>query len=199
MLAAILPIPFTSQAPLAQWRDDRFQDGCEEASVMMVMKWVKGETWASGQSGKTAAQKEIIAIAAYEQKKYKNYHDTSAADTLKRLIKGYYGYDKAELLTASSSRDIIKQLDKGRAIIVPTNGRLLKNPNFTPPGPEYHMLVIKGYDPKTKEFITNDPGTRNGRDYRYPESRLWQAINEYPTGHHEKRLVNIKHFIAIWR
>jgi hypothetical protein len=199
LMALILPIPFTSQAPLAQWSDPRFQDGCEEASVIMVMKWVNKEAWPSGSQGKLQAQKEILALAAYEDKKYHNYHDTSAADTMDRLIKGYYGYNKAAVKTASSSRDLIKELDKGGAIIVPTNGRLLKNPNFTAPGPLNHMLVIKGYDSKTGEFITNDPGTRNGQSYRYPYAIMWKAISDYPTGQHLPRKGDQKNYIVVWR
>jgi hypothetical protein len=199
LLALILPIPFSSQAPLAQWSDSRFQDACEETSVIMAMKWVKGEKIADTKAGKEAVSKEIKALAAYQEKKYKNYHDTSAKDTMKRLINGYYGYDKAELKIASSSEDLIKELDKGRALIVPTNGRLLGNPNFSGAGPEYHMLLIKGYDSKTSEFITNDPGTRRGRDFRYSYKVLFKAINDYPSGKHEKRLGNFKNFIAIWR
>lgn len=67
-------------------------------------------------------------------------------------------------------------------MVVPTNGRALGNPNFTAPGPERHMLVLIGYDPETKEFITNDPGTRQGRHYRYHEEVLFSAIRDYPTG-----------------
>ena len=43
------------------------------------------------------------------------------------------------------------------------------------------MLVIIGYDPDKKEFITNDPGTKNGGSYRYNEEVLYNAIWDYPT------------------
>jgi hypothetical protein len=64
------------------------------------------------------------------------------------------------------------------------NGRELKNPNFKAPGPVTHMVLVKGYDYKTKEFITNDPGTRRGENYRYPEKISLKAIRVYPTGYH---------------
>ncbi|MEI6379075.1 MAG: hypothetical protein WCO55_05425 [Candidatus Falkowbacteria bacterium] len=76
-------------------------------------------------------------------------------------------------------------------------GRLLKNPNYKAPGPLQHFLVIKGYDYATKEFITNDSGTRNGRDYRYPEKVLFTALREYPTGKHLPIKENKKMLIIV--
>jgi len=64
------------------------------------------------------------------------------------------------------------------------NGQALGNPNFTPPGPEYHFLLIRGYNPSTDTFITNDPGTRNGELYKYSSDTLFNAIRDYPTGDH---------------
>lgn len=46
------------------------------------------------------------------------------------------------------------------------------------------MVLIKGYDPATKQFITNDAGTQNGENYRYNETVFFNAIRDYPTGHH---------------
>jgi hypothetical protein len=80
--------------------------------------------------------------------------------------------------------DLKKELKKGNLVLVPTDGRALKNPFFKAPGPERHLVVLKAYDPKKKEFVTNDPGTRKGENYRYPENILFKAIRAYPTGYH---------------
>jgi len=37
------------------------------------------------------------------------------------------------------------------------------------------MIVIRGFDPATKEFITNDPGTKRGEFYRYDIDLLEKA------------------------
>ena len=66
--------------------------------------------------------------------------------------------------------------------MVPAFGQALKNPNFAKPGPITHMLVVVGYDEKTKEFITNDPGTKRGQNYRYNENVLFDAVWAYPAG-----------------
>lgn len=127
---AVASVPFTSQAPLAKWSDMRQEDGCEEASSLMAMLWAKGK-----KSIKPAdVEKEIIAISEYEKKYYGSYNDTSTQDTVKRIINGYYKYDKAQVKTPKSAKDIIAELEKGNIVIVPANGQKLKNPNYKRPG-----------------------------------------------------------------
>lgn len=176
----LLDMVFTTQAPFAEWSDSRQQDGCEEASALMAVRWAQG----IGELTKTEAKKEILAIAAFEEKNYQNYVDTSAADTLKIIINEYFDYQNASLKTDSKVDEIKQELAKGNALILPMDGKKLKNPNFKNGGPERHNLVIRGYDPNTKEFITNDPGTRKGEGYRYPEKIIEAAWRDYPTGRH---------------
>lgn len=173
-------VPFAPQAPFGEWSDARQQDGCEEASVIMAMHWVKGDTTITLEEAKN----EILAIADWEQAKYGNYHDTSARDTVERIFKDYYNYNKVRVEEDVNTSKIIQELQNGNLVVVPADGIALNNPHFTPPGPERHMLVITGYDSAKDEFITNDPGTRFGKNYRYKTSVLFNAIRDYPTGHH---------------
>jgi hypothetical protein len=99
------------------------------------------------------------------------------------MLDQYYGV-MGEIQTDISIADIQEALANHRIVIVPTDGRKLKNPNFKQPGPTHHMVVIIGYDQQTKELITNDPGTRKGEGYRYPEMVLYSAILDYATGNH---------------
>ncbi len=94
---------------------------------------------------------------------------------------------------------MISELKNGRVIIAPMNGQALKNPNFTAPGPINHMLLIRGYDPIKKTFITNDPGTRNGELYEYEENLLYSALRTYPTGYHEPNPLPQKNIIIFWQ
>jgi len=173
-------VPFTAQAPFGEWSDPRQQDGCEEAASIMAVAWARGETFTLEE-----AKTEILAISAYEQVTYGTYHDSSAADTLSHVIKGYLGYENARLETNITKRDIIDELYAGNVVIVPTDGRALQNPNFTNGGPDRHMLIVIGYDPAEGVFITNDNGTRQGKGYRYDEDLFFSAIRDYPTGNHE--------------
>ena len=176
----LLDVPFASQAPFGDWKDERQQDGCEEASAIMAMLWVNDQTAIT----KDYALSKILDISAFEEKNYDTFHDTGAKETLERIINDYFKYDKAEVKYDITLNGLKSELAKGNLIIVPANGRELKNPNYTAPGPERHMLVIKGYDPKTREFITNDPGTRKGENYRYNEELFFNAIRDYLCGYH---------------
>lgn len=176
----LLDVPFTSQAPLGNWSDPRQEDGCEEASALMAIAWAKGTKLSPANS-----EKEIIAISDYEQEKYENFHDTSAIDTVIRIFKGYFNYENVEVKYDIGKEDIKAEIYKGNLVIIPVKGRLLGNPNYTPPGPLVHNLVIRGYSAFKKEFITNDPGTRHGEKYAYNEDVLQKALFDYPTGTHE--------------
>ncbi len=174
-------VPFTSQAPLAEWDDLRQQNACEEASALMAMKWVRGESIASPEQ----AKKEILDIVDYQVKTHNFHYDTSTRDTVELIYKGYFKYDKVRIVENATGEDIKTALGQGSIVVAAANGQLLGNPFYTQPGPLEHMLVIIGYDPKTKEFITNDPGTKRGKDYRYKENILYGAIRDYPTGYQE--------------
>lgn len=171
-------VPFTPQAPFGDWDDERQQDGCEEASSLMAMRWVQGQSLT-----RADALREILAISEYERLKYGDFHDTSAEDTAGRIFRGYFKYDGVEVKHDIYTSDIRNELEKGNLVIIPVNGQKLGNPLFTQPGPYRHMLVIRGWDPKKKEFIVNDPGTKRGEGYRYQEHVIQNALMNYETGH----------------
>ncbi|MDP3837090.1 MAG: C39 family peptidase [bacterium] len=173
-------VPFTSQAPFGNWADKRQQDGCEEASALMAVKWARGESLTSDK-----ALREILGASDYIQKKYGEYRDVSAADTLNWIIKDYFKYDKATIKEDVTLQQIIDELLQGNVIVAPMNGQSLHNPKFVAPGPPNHMLVIIGYDADRKVFITNDPGTRLGKSYEYSLDVIYDAIRVYPTGYHK--------------
>ena len=175
----LLDVPFTSQAPFGEWNNPIYQDGCEEAATLMAVRWARGESL-----NKEEAKSEILKLAEYQKKNFGEYRDTSAEDTIARIIKGYFGYSQTEIKRGITINDIIKELVGGNLVITPMNGRQLYNPHYTGQGPERHMLVIRGYDSQTKEFITNDAGTRLGEKYRYKEEVLYNAIRDYLTGYH---------------
>lgn len=174
----IAGVPFTVQAPFGEWDDPISQNGCEEASLVMAEHWLSGKTLT-----KEIVKREIAALASYEKKRLGHSIDTSAEDTLK-LFQDYYDIAAGEVRTDIGLADIGEALAAGSIVIVPADGRKLQNPYFTQPGPTTHMLVIFGYDAKTREFIVNDPGTRHGAGYRYDEDILYGAILDYPTGDH---------------
>lgn len=187
-------VPFVAQAPTGNWDDSRQQDGCEEAASFMAMLWVKGESAPATPQEKEA---QLLAISEYQSTKYRDFHDTSAQDTVERILKGYFDYHNARVVYDITAEDIKRELYNGNLVIVPANGQKLGNPYFTQPGPERHMLVIRGYDPGRGEFITNDNGTKRGQGYRYKVNALMGAIRDYPTGDHQPILEDKRAMIVV--
>jgi hypothetical protein len=168
-------VPFTPQAPFANW-EDPYGELCEEASVLMAMKYIKGEKITSPQ----AADTDLLAMKAFEEERFGYYKDTTAAETA-IIFKEFYNYSTIKTVNNPTAADIKNALADGKLVIVPAAGRQLGNPYFTAPGPIYHMLVIKGYT-KDGKFITNDPGTRRGADFLYSQSTIMNAMHDWP-GH----------------
>lgn len=167
-----LSVPFLLQAPKQIWIDP-FEDACEEASLLMVDAYYDGRKTNFGADEGTTA---ILAVVAYEDKTYGYNKDTNAKEA-SLTAQNYFKHPNVEIVEATET-NIKSALAKGYPVIAPAYGKALLNPNFKNGGPEYHMLVIKGYT-KDGQWITNDPGTRNGPDYLYPKQRLLDAIHDF--------------------
>lgn len=187
-----LGVPFTSQAPLGNWKDQRQENGCEETAALMAIYWAKNKN-----IDINTIEEEIIDIADYQQEKYDNYIDTSSEDTVIRIFNEYFKYYNVEVKYNIEIDDIINELKNGNLVLVPTNGQKLNNPFYTAPGPTHHELVIIGYDQENNEFITNDPGTRHGEGYRYKTEILFNAIYDYKTGNNETLEEIVKAMIVV--
>lgn len=165
-------VPFTSQAPEGNWQEP-WQNACEEASIVMIQNFYseQGLTIAK-------AREQILAIFQLKQ----DTAPTSKDESMERI---------AEIINSGNliwqahvvdepSLDVLKaELSDNHPIIAPVYGPLLNNPNYTNPGPLYHVIVITGYDDATGEFITHDPGTEQGENYRYPYEVLLTALHDY--------------------
>ncbi len=168
-----LDVPFTTQAPHSNW-DEVHEETCEEASALNVHYYYQGKTFTPD-----IAEQELQDLVAYENDTLGFYKDTTAQETAD-LIKSYWGYEKVELIYDPTVDDIKTQIASGRPVIIPSAGRELGNPNFTDPGPLYHMLVVRGYT--DDKFITNDVGTRNGENYQYDYDVLMDSIHDWNNG-----------------
>jgi len=160
-----LPIPFTSQAPTANW-DELHNEACEEASAIMANAYLTDDR--DKVIPAVRVEKEISALTDWQVKNFGYNLNTTAEETAK-MIEGYYGL-KAKVVSDYTLQDIKDQLDLDHVVILPVNGRLIGNPNYKQPGPIYHMLVIRGYT--VGNLITNDSGTRKGQNYIYTYKTL---------------------------
>lgn len=144
--------------------------------MLMAMSYIRGEDI----SNPDVADAKMLAIKAFEEKRFGYHKDTDIAETA-IIIKEFYKYSKISIVKNPSILDIKKALSGGKAVIAPVAGRELGNPYFQSPGPLYHMLVIKGFT-KDGKFITNDPGTRRGADFIYKTDVLMNAIHDWNNG-----------------
>ena len=174
--SAIGDVPFFAQAPRGKWKDPLFQNGCEEASVLMAMEWIRG-----GKIGDPKSiEEKMRAMESFENTALGNSTDTDLYD-VKKIFEEYFGYHSISVESHVKLDAIKDALHQGGIVLAPTFGRALGNPYFTQPGPITHMVLIKGYDSAKKQFIVNDPGTRRGESYRYDEDVLYAALWGYPS------------------
>lgn len=169
----VLPVPFTVQAPHANW-ELPYQEACEEASMIMVDDFFVGRT--DMRLPPDEVDRRIIELVAWEAA-HGYTIDITAAEVARvlgerfDLVAEVVPYDAVQLRAELTAR---------HPVILPAAGRLLGNPYFHQPGPLYHMLVVKGYE--GDEFITNDPGTKRGENFRYYELALAHAVHDWNSG-----------------
>lgn len=169
--SVLLNVAFASQAPLGVW-DPLHEDACEESAMIMAHNYVKNLPL-NNQIMEDGLQKMIL----WEGTQGLGYSITML--NVQKTMKEYLGNGKTRIIDNPTVEDLKKELSAGNPIIVPAAGRELGNPNFTAPGPVYHMYLLIGYDDARKEFITNDPGTRNGHLYRYNYDVVMNTMHDW--------------------
>tara|TARA_B100001964_G_scaffold196595_1_gene221221 strand:- start:292 stop:1296 length:1005 start_codon:yes stop_codon:yes gene_type:complete len=163
-----IPVPFTPQAPEKNW-EQPWQDACEEASVVMVDAFYQDKALNTQE-----AKRRILEIFAIKEQYFGVSLDESI-ETLSSLINLFLPWE-SQVVYSPTLNEIISELSKNRPVIVPVHGADLHNPHFLSSTVQYHMIVLSGYDPTTKEFITQEPGTQHGLDYRYSYATIVNAI-----------------------
>ncbi len=167
-----LDVPFSAQAPDADWREP-WKNACEETSIIMIDSY-----FTKNSLSKDDASKKILALFKIKEENFGESKDES----MKRMSQII---DKADLswTTAISINPelnaIKKELAEGNPVIAPIDARILKNSPYVGGELDYHVLVISGYDDKRGEFIVQDPGTKTGKNDRYKYDNFYEAINDY--------------------
>lgn len=166
----LLEVPFLSQAPFQKW-DALHEDACEEASLIMVKYFLENKKIISKEQG----EKEIQNLISFENKN--KYGPSITLEELNIIAGKFYELKSGRVEKNMTIDDIKKELALGKPVIAGAAGKVLPNPNFKNGGPNYHMLVIVGYD--QNGFITNDPGTRLGENFRYTFNDLYNSIHDW--------------------
>jgi hypothetical protein len=172
--AVNLGVQFFSQAPRGDWSMP-YQEACEESSVILVGSYWSGEVLTTD-----TMNQHILDAVAWEQQRYGYYEHTTARQTAD-MMKALYGFEDVRVEYNIGIERIAEHLRAGRPVIVPLAGRMLGNPYYTSPGPAYHMLVVKGIT-ESGDIITNDVGTRHGRNLTYAPDVFLNAMHDAPEG-----------------
>lgn len=172
-----LSVPFTLQAPQSKWVQP-WADGCEEATIVMLNHYYQGD--AASKIPVTTAMAEMNQWFSLENKLFKQNKDTNADQTM-RLINEFTPWEAYKVFRPTLAA-IKAEIDNKRPVIALVHGKALKNPNFRNGGPDYHMLVIRGYDDQRNEFIVNDPGFGKGLDFRYQYGKLLASLHDFVPG-----------------
>jgi hypothetical protein len=172
--AVILPVPFTSQAPLNNWAAR--QHTCEEASLVMVDRYLHGDHSGGLIDPKTADQ-AINQITAWKP---------SVDLTIQQVGEvANKNMGWAFKVLPADRLNMKQQLALGRPLIVGVRTHGLGNPNypgysshFEQPGWSVsHYLVVTGYD-QSDTYILNDPGLTRGHGYHISFDQLMHAIDD---------------------
>jgi uncharacterized protein YvpB len=172
--AVILPVPFTSQAPLNNWADR--QHTCEEASLVMVDRYLKGDHNATI-DGRTADQ------AINQVTTWKPALDLTSQQ-VGEVAKRNWGYNYKML--PADRLNMKQQLALGRPLLMGVRTHGLGNPNYPgyrnhfedPSWSVSHFIVVIGYD-NTDHFVLNDPGLTRGASYHILYDQLMHAVDDH--------------------
>ncbi len=170
-----LAVPYVNEAPDGNWTGP-WKNACEEAAIVMVERFYKGQT----EVGITDAKAALHRLFAVQDKRWGSNANSDAARTAE--IVNSLGLFKARVVTEPTLEDIKKELAAQRPVITLHKGFDLGNKNipFLPTGSSYHVLVVIGYDDVAQEFITNDDGDEKaGKGRRYAYSTVMNSMHDY--------------------
>lgn len=174
-----LRVPFTSQAPEANW-DEPWQDACEEAAVLMLDAYYKGYGLSP-----LFARDEILKMVAWQDERGWGY--SIPIEQIKTFVEEYIGFgnflvpvSQFQIIEKPTVQQIKSFIASGHPVLVAADGQVLGNPYFSGDGPVYHALIIRGYT--ATHFIVNDPGTKRGENFEYEYDILMNAIHDWNDG-----------------
>src|SRR6202521_2575250 len=172
--AVILPVPFTSQAPLNDWSAK--QHTCEEATLVMVDRFLKGDR-SGNLIDPNTANAAINLVTTW--KPGQDMTDVQYVEMARSYLG--YGYQVLDATRINSKTE----LALGRPVIVGVRTHGLGNPHY--PGfyshheeagwSVSHFIVVAGYD-QNDTVILNDPGISAGHGYHITFDQLFFAISD---------------------
>lgn len=163
-----LEVPFITQAPLqteSNWL--LHEESCEEAALLQAYLYETDQ-----KLSKEEANKVILDMIEWQKTNFGEHKDLYAEE-MRKFIKGYYEID-SQIFKDINIQQLKNLVSQGHPVIVPITGNILNNPYYPYPG--YHMLTVIGYT--EDKIITNDNGTKRGKDYSYDTETFNKAMQD---------------------
>ncbi len=164
-------VPFTSQAPAGDWSEP-WQNACEETSIYMISSFYENDPIKRDEA--VAKIREILKVKNETFKVSKDESLQTIADIIKTLGLPWI----AEIKLDPTVEELKAELADNRPVIVPVYAPSLRSPAYNGGGPDYHVMVLTGYDEKDAVFIVNDPGSSSGKGLRFPVKTFMNAIHD---------------------
>ena len=174
ILAGNIKTAFTSQAPFGNWSEP-WQNACEETSIVIINSYYNQTDLTTAE-----ANRAILQIIKTKNKYFGQSLDENA-EKITLLINNYTNWE-ARVAKNPSLTDIKNEINNSRPVIMPLHGKSLHNPYYYTDYVDYHTIVISGYDDENQQFITQEPGTFRGHDFRYSYQAIMDAMHDYLPG-----------------
>ena len=166
-----LAVTFFPQAPKKVWDKDH-EDYCEEATLLGVDAFYKRKTYSIDEMETLLKKMRDWEIETF------GYFESTSIEQTARIAREYLGYKKVRIIDNPTMEIIRAEVSAGRPVIVPANGKELKNPYFKNGGPVFHMYLIRGFT-ETGDVITNDPGTQHGENFVYKKENVLSSMHDW--------------------
>ncbi len=169
-----LPVPFSPQAPDGKWIEP-WRNACEETSTTLIQLYYSD--YENKKVSIADAQKHILKLVNLEEQLFGFSKDTNAEQIVK-IINNYLPWE-AYVVENPTLKQLKQELDDKHPIIIVAHGKDLNNPHYKSDQIDYHAFVLSGYDDSTQEFISQEPATRFGLDYRYTYDTIMNAMHDF--------------------
>ncbi|MCR4280251.1 MAG: C39 family peptidase [Candidatus Komeilibacteria bacterium] len=168
-----LAVPFTSQAPAGDWSEP-WANACEETSIIMIQHFFQGRDDLNTATAKT----EILKVFKEKEETAGRSLDESMETVAEIVNSSNFGW-RAEIVSNPTLEEMRDHIESEKPILAPVYAPELNNPLYTAGGPDYHVIVISGYDDTEGVFIVQDPGTQSGANLKFSYDTIMEAIHDF--------------------
>lgn len=169
----LIKTTFVPQAPEKNWHQP-WQDACEEAAMLTLHYYYQNTPASLSQ-----IKNDLLDLFSYQTSQ--GWGDDVNQNQIASIFSDFYGY-QAQTILNPTAKDLENLIANNTPVLVTANGKTLfkENKNFRNGGPDYHALVILGYDSSKQIFTVHDVGTQHGAYFKYTYSTLLDSIHDLP-------------------